>query len=74
MTAIDIDICVKALLNVLKKCDEQASLDVTGWDGKDVRNIGYALNKHGYSIDWNQQLVNGELAKDYNTILIGKKE
>jgi flavorubredoxin len=68
----DLEKCVKQLLKVLKKHKHEASLDVTGWNGKDVRNIGYALNKHGYEIDWNQRLIDGQLQKDYNTILIGR--
>lgn len=70
---IDLDSVAKELLKILKKYTV-AELDVRYWGPHQIRNIGYKLNKHGYEINWNQQLVDGELRKDYSTILIGKKQ
>lgn len=74
MSDRDVEKCVRALLKILKKQKEGVSLCVEGWDGKEIRNLGYALNKHGYEIDWNQKLIDGKLEKDYSTILIGRLE
>jgi hypothetical protein len=69
----DIEACVKSLLEVLEN-DETNSIafDVSDWHGSEVFNLGQSLKKHGYEIDWNQKLVDGQLEKDYNNILIGR--